>query len=103
MQMGLKLASVQMLLPALEATRVKPDARVLLLGTQDLYFTYEQATSFLTKMGIAIEPVPAAERLCTDSFSFVDHAHWWQYRNFLHQKTFFRLFGFKDEQIDAMD
>ena len=101
--MGLKLASVKLLLPAIEATRGKRDARVLLLGKQDCYFSYDQVTALLTKTGIAIESVPASERVLTDSFAFVAHEDWWKYRNFLHQKTFFRLFGFKDEQIDSMD
>jgi hypothetical protein len=101
--MGLKLASVRLLLPAIEATRRKLGARILLLGTQDLYFTYEQLTELLTGMGVEFEPVPEAERFFTNSFAFVSHEDWWKYCRFMHQKTFFRLFGFNADQIDAMD
>ncbi len=101
--MGLKLASLQLLLPAIEATRLKPGARVLLLGTQDLYFTYDQACAFLAAQGVAAVPVPQAERRCTNSFAYAAHEDWWKFKDYLHQKTLFRLFGFGDAQVDTID
>ena len=45
--MGLKLASVYMILPALAAAKQITGAQILILGKQDLYFTYDQLAYFL--------------------------------------------------------
>lgn len=101
--MGLKLVSIQMMLPALLAARERPDARILLLGKQDLYFTYDQVAAFLRSQNVSFTDIPPDERRLTDSFGFVPHQDWWQFRNFLHQETLLRMFGFASANIHTLD
>jgi hypothetical protein len=101
--MGVKLESLALMLPVLEVTRKKAGARLLLLGTQDFYFTYQAAVSFLRRNNVRFVDVPESERRCTDSFAYVAHPDWWKYRHFIHQATFFRLLGFGPDQVDTMD
>ena len=44
-----------------------------------------------------------SDRKFTDSFAFVAHEDWWRFRNFMHQETFFRMFGFPPENIHTLD
>lgn len=91
------------MLPAIVATKAVPNARVLLLGKQDLYFTYEQLTAFFKQFNVAYTEIAPSDRRVTDSFGFVAHQDWWQYRNFMHQETFFRMFGFAPGAIHTLD
>jgi SAM-dependent methyltransferase len=101
--MGLKLASVHMILPALVAAKSIGGAQILLLGKQDLYFTYEQLALFLRKIDVEFTEINERDRKFTDSFAFVAHEDWWRFRNFMHQETLFRMFGFSPESVHTLD
>jgi len=101
--MSIGLAGLHLLLPALRSVAATPEARLLFLGTQDLTFTYEQAVNFLGTQGIEIQEVPPSERRTTNSFAFVSHEDWWQYKDFLHQETLLRMLGFGPNQSSTLD
>jgi hypothetical protein len=68
-----------------------------------LYFTYEQLVYFLHTIKIDFTEIKESERKVTDSFGFVAHEDWWRFRNFIHQETFFRMFGFPPENVHTLD
>lgn len=101
--MSVGLSGLKLLLPALAAVPRRPEARLLVLGTQDLVFTYEEAAAFLRAEGVPVRDVPPAERRVTDSFAHVPHGEWWRYRDYLHQDTLFRMLGFESDQLRTLD
>jgi SAM-dependent methyltransferase len=101
--MGMGFAGLQVLLPLVRSLAEQPGARLLFLGTQDLAFTYSQAEAFLTARGIPYREVPLPERRTTNSFAYVSHADWWQYKDFIHQETLVRLLGLSKEQLFTLD
>jgi SAM-dependent methyltransferase len=101
--MSVGLAGVKMLLPALVEAVRRPGSRVLVLGTQDLVFHYDEALEFLRAEGVAVREVPPEERRHTNSFAHVPHGDWWRYKNYLHQDTLFRMLGFEPGQLRTLD
>ena len=101
--MSIGYAGLHMLLPALKSLRVDEATRVLLLGTQDLNFTYDQAERFLVRNGVAVRPVPVGSRRTTESFAHVPHGDWWRYRAFVHHETLFGLLGLDPHQVRTLD
>ena len=101
--MGLKLLHIYLLQPVLSMGLQKADAKVLLLGKQDLYFTYDELSRFLRLIKATFLEVPEAERRTTDSFGFVSDADWWRYCGNMHQATLFRMFGFRPENVYTLD
>jgi hypothetical protein len=101
--MALALTAIRQLLPVLQSIPQKSDTRILVLGAQDLAFTYEQAVAFLGAEGVPIKPVPPELRMTTASFAIFNDSLWQRYRHFMHQQTFFQLMGFGPGQIDTLD
>ena len=101
--MALALTAIRQLLPVLQSIPQKSDTRILVLGAQDLAFTYEQAVAFLGAEGVPIKPVPPELRMTTTSFAIFNDSLWQRYRHFMHQQTFFQLLGFGPRQIDTLD
>jgi SAM-dependent methyltransferase len=101
--MSVGLAGLKLLLPALAEVPRRPDARILVLGTQDLVFRYGEALEFLRAEGVAVQEVPEGERRFTDSFAHVAHGDWWRYKDYLHQETLFRMLGFAPGQLRTLD
>jgi len=101
--MSVGLSGLKLLLPALAEVPRGPDTRLLVLGTQDLVFGYEEALEFLRGEGVSVQEVPPAERRTTDSFAHVPHGEWWRYKDYLHQETLFRMLGFGPGQLRTLD
>ncbi|CAN5248755.1 hypothetical protein BH09PSE2_BH09PSE2_02100 [soil metagenome] len=101
--MSIGFVGLHQLLPALNALRAAAEPRVLLLGTQDLHFTYDQAVEFFRRHACEFEAVPADQRRTAEGFGFVDDAAWSRHRHFMHHETLFAMLGVGSSQIDVID
>jgi hypothetical protein len=101
--MSFGFAGLHVLVPILQSLGRGAETRILVLGTQDITFTYEQAETFLRSRGLAFHSVPPEVRRTTNSFAHVAHEDWWQYKDFLHQETLFRMLGFQPSQVATLD
>jgi hypothetical protein len=101
--MGIGLSTVHLLAQTLPLLGDLSDKRLLTLGVQDCYFSYEQIMKFVCRHGIPYKPISEAEVLLTTGFKWAPPAEARKYRNSIHQKTFFTLLGFSPANIYSMD
>ena len=79
------------------------DKRLLTLGVQDCYFTFDQLSRFLTRHRIPHRALAPGEVLQTTGFRHVPEAARAGYADFVHQKTLFRMLGFEPGNIVSLD
>ena len=79
------------------------DKRLLTLGVQDCYFTYETLIAFLRRHRIPHRPLRADDITPTTSFKWVPPSEAEYYRDFIHQRTLFQVLGFTAENVSSMD
>ncbi|MDP3703209.1 MAG: hypothetical protein Q8R78_02325 [Candidatus Omnitrophota bacterium] len=77
--------------------------KVLTLAVQDCHFTYDQLLAFLKKHSVPHSPLARSEVLLTTGFKWASPRATPRYRNCIHQNTLFRVLGFVEENIYAMD
>lgn len=101
--MGIRLNTVHLLAETLRVLGKCSDKKLLTLGVQDCYFSYDEVARFLARHGMPHEPISPAEVLPTTGFKWVPPPEREEFRNCIHQKTLFRLLGFLPENIYSMD
>ena len=103
--MGIRLSTVHLLAQTFLPLDNLADKKLLTLGVQDCYFTYEQILAFLRRHKICHQPINAAEVLPTTGFKWASpaEAERYKYFDYIHQESFFSLLGFSPENIYAMD
>lgn len=101
--MGIGLNAVHLLTTTLPALGDRSDKKMLTLGVQDCYFTYEEIVRLLTRHRVPFDPIPLGERQLTAGFQWVSAGERHRFRDCIHQTTLFRLLGFRAENIYAMD
>ena len=101
--MGMSLIPVHLLGKILPLEGNLGEKKLLTLGVQDCYFTYDQAFSLLRRHGIPHAPLNPEEIQLTTGFKWVPPSEAGKYRHFIHQNTLFRMLGFEQKNIYAMD
>jgi hypothetical protein len=101
--MGIGLNSVHLLATPLRALGELRDKTVLTLGTQDCAFTYDDLLRLVIRHGIPHAPLAQGEIELTDGFKWVPPAERKSYERFIHQRTLFRVLGFRSENIRSLD
>lgn len=101
--MGIGVNSVHLLAAPLHALGDLRDKTVVTLGSQDCAFTYDELLRFLEKHAIAHVALPENEVELTDGFKWVPAAERFRYERFVHQRTLFRMLGFRRENIRSLD
>jgi len=101
--MGIRRHTVHLLARTLPTLGKLSDMRLLTLGVQDCYFTYEEIITFLQRHGIPLRPLQASDVSPTAGFKWAAPEEFEIYRRYIHQKTFFRVLGFSPENICSLD
>lgn len=101
--MGIHLHAVHLLTKTLPALGSLSDKTLLTFGVQDCYFTYDKVTKFLQRHGILFTPLDPDEVKLTSGFKHLSVSESKQYQQYIHQDTLFRLLGFQQANIHAMD
>jgi hypothetical protein len=100
---GIRFNTVRLLTETLSQLGDVSDKRLLTLGVQDCYFTYEEILQFLRRHGVPHEPLGSGEVQRTTGFKWVQGEGAEEYRDCIHQKTFFGLLGFNPENLCSLD
>lgn len=100
--MGIVYLHLHLFAPQFRPGEPKGD-RVLTLGNQDTYFSYEQADNFFRRNGWIPCEVPASERRLADSHGTIPNDQWNSYQNYVHQQTLFRMMGYDARQVKSVD
>jgi len=100
--MGILYIHLHLFREQFEPGKIK-SLRVLTLGNQDTYFTYDQAVRYFTLNGIPFVKVPEARRRTADSHATVPNRNWGNFSGFLHQKTLFEMMGFDPSLVQSID
>lgn len=101
--MGICLHAVHLLIKTLPVAGSLGDKKLLTLGVQDCYFTYDKVTKFLQRHGIPFTPLNPCEIKLTSGFKHLPVSESKKYQQYIHQDTLFRLLGFQQANIHAMD
>jgi hypothetical protein len=103
--MGIQLREVALMLPLLETIGREnlTEKKVLTLGVQDCYFTYERLGAFLRRNKRSYVEIPELERHYTTGFGWADVSQRQHIAKYIHQKSLFRLLGFAEENIFSLD
>ena len=101
--MGIKLTTLHLLTRTLSSCGDLSDKRLLTLGVQGCHLTYEESIGFLRRHGINHEPVAPAEILLDFRIERSRNDVPLIAKYGVHQKTLFRLLGFVERNVQAMD
>lgn len=101
--MGIALNAVYLLSRTLPLLGDLSNKKVLTLGVQDCYFGYDKLLKFLRRHGIRYAPISTSEIRTTTGFRWVPLPQRAKYRDCIHQTTFFKVLGFSESNIHAMD
>ena len=101
--MGMHLIPVHLLGKILPLLGNPGEKKLLTLGVQDCHFTYDQAISLFKRHGIPHTPLKLKEIQLTTGFKWAPPSESKRYQRFLHQNTLFRMLGFEQKNIHAMD
>jgi SAM-dependent methyltransferase len=97
--MGIDLSIAYLSAKVLDPIEKKASKRVLTLGLQDCSFTYEEACSVLRKAGTSWQEIPPIDLRLGESAVFRGPEN----RPIIHQKSFFRMLGFVEANVKALD
>jgi hypothetical protein len=98
--MSIRFRDVELLAPLL-LKRDCTKLRLLTLGVQDCNFTLQEITAFFEAKGIPRKPLPPSQIRLSTAYKLRDAEH--AGHSFIHQKTFFGLFGFSAANIQSLD
>jgi len=101
--MGIRFNAVNLLSQTFQALGNLSDQKVLTLGLQDCYFTYDQLINFLNRHHIPYKPMEKTDIQFTTGFKWAPPTDIGKYQNYIHQKTLFGLLGFSSPNILSMD
>lgn len=98
--MGLKFYDVELLGEAFARGGVDFGGKVVTLGVQDVYFSYEELRGFMKEKGIPGRELSAGEILPTTGFGWAGPK---ERARAIHQKTVFGAMGFQTSNVWGMD
>jgi len=101
--MGIRLATARLFCETLGPLGEVSSKRLLTLGVQDCYFTYDDLVAFLRRHHVRHHPVAPAEVELTSGFKWVPFEQAATYRRCIHQRTFFAALGFRPAQVSSLD
>ena len=101
--MGIRFNTVRLLAETLKQLGDVSGKKLLTLGVQDCYFTYDEILQFLRRHGVPYHSLNPGDIKETTGFKWAQGPEAQQYRDCIHQTTFFRLLGFKPENICSLD
>lgn len=102
--MGISIVLVDLIQKALPPFDQRKSQKILVIGNQDCYFSYEKLLRYLTKNDVKHQIIAKEEILYTEGFKWADEAlSRTTYRNFVHQKTLFETLGFQRKNVISLD
>ncbi len=102
--MGIQLRELSLLLPFFNKIGSKnlKNKKILTLGVQDCYFSYEECVNFFKKNQYNYYQIDKSEILLTTGFNWAENSLY-NHKNFIHQITLFRMLGFEKNNIYSLD
>lgn len=101
--MGIRFSTVRLLAEILPEIGALSDRRLLTLGVQDCYFSYEEIVVFLQRHRLTYRATKREDIELTKGFKWVPAEDAHLYRQYIHQRTFFSLLGFSNSNVTALD